>query len=229
MTGKSDKKPIGPGKGQKTREKIVALALHMAAQEGLGVLSIGILAKELKMSKSGLFVHFRSRENLESAVVERASLLFLDHVVVPIEEAGLEGIERVWALCDNWLSFVEKGVLPGGYFFSGAFSQCAGQKGPISMEITKIMREWINTLKEAVGGARNRGEFRWTVGAKRTAFELNSILVGEQWSYLMGYKNRGRVRSAILAKLGNVATDKIPAEAFDSVWAWRNYLAGKQT
>jgi AcrR family transcriptional regulator len=132
LTEKGDKRSIsGPTKGERTREEIVARALYMAAREGLGTLSIGTLAKELKMSKSGLFVHFGSKENLETAVVERASVLFFDHVLIPTEEEGLEGIERVWALCDLWLKFVENRVFPGAYFFSGAYLQCAGLSGSI--------------------------------------------------------------------------------------------------
>ena len=95
-----------PGKGSKTREQIVTQALHVAAYKGLGALTVGTLAEKLKMSKSGLFLHFGSKENLETAVVERAGDLFFSHVLVPIEEGDFEGIERVWALCDQWLDFV---------------------------------------------------------------------------------------------------------------------------
>jgi len=196
----------------------------MAALQGWAALSIGNLAKELRVSKSGLFVHFGSKENLEREVVEAADRLFFDHVLVPIEEAGLEGIERLWALCDNWLAFVENRILPGGYFFTGAFFQCAGQDGSVQGQITVIVREWFNTLKHAVDGARKNGEIPWTVEARRTAFELNGILIGAQWSYLLEDKDRKRARSAVLAKLGSLATDKIPARAFASLAAWREYL-----
>jgi AcrR family transcriptional regulator len=199
----------------------------MTALQGWAALSIGNLAKELRMSKSGLFVHFGSKENLEREVVEAADLLFFDHVLVPIEEAGLEGIERVWALCDNWLAFVENRILPGGYFFTGAFFQCAGQDGSVPGQIAEIVREWFNTLKHAVDGARKNGEIPWTVDARRTAFELNGILIGAQWSYVMEGKDRTRARSAVLAKLGSLATDKIPARAFASVGAWREYLESR--
>jgi AcrR family transcriptional regulator len=102
------------GQGKQTREEIVSRAMQIAAHKGLGALSIGSLAKQLNMSKSGLFVHFGSKESLEAAVVERAAGLFFSHVLLPADEEGLEGIERVWALCDDWLHFVEKGILPGG-------------------------------------------------------------------------------------------------------------------
>ena len=84
MTGKIDRRAVIGDKEPNTREEIVARALNIAAEKGLGALSIGGLAKELKMSKSGLFAHFGSKENLETAVVERARVLFFDHVLVPI-------------------------------------------------------------------------------------------------------------------------------------------------
>lgn len=213
-----------PGTGSQTREEIVTQALHIAAYKGLGALTIGTLAKKLKMSKSGLFLHFGSKENLEAAVVERADELFFSYVLPPAEEDGLEGIEQVWALCDHWLDFVEKGILPGGYFFTGAFFQCARQDGSIPRRIEQTMRKWLNALREAVDEARRRGEVHTTADARQTAFELNGLLLGAQCSYLMEHKDHMQARSVIVTKLGRLATDKIPARAFDSVRAWRKYL-----
>lgn len=201
-------------------------ALRLAAVKGLGGLSIGSLAQKLNMSKSGLFAHFGSKENLEIAVVERAGLLFFNHIL-PTEEDGLEGIERLWAVCENWLSFVEKGVLPGGYFFTGAFFQCAEQGGPIPRRITDIVRRWVSTLRDAVDGARSKGDFRSHVDARQTALELNGILIGVKCSYLLGHENRDSARSAILVKLATLATDEIPASAFESVKGWRDYLKSR--
>jgi AcrR family transcriptional regulator len=219
----------GPTRGSQTRQEIVDRALHIAAQEGLGALSIGRLAKELKISKSGLFVHFGSKETLESAVIERASLHFFDHIMVPIEEQGFEGIERVWALCDFWLEFVEHGKLPGGYFFTGAYFQCAGQSGSIARQIKKVARGWIDALWEALDQARRRDEVRRMTDAEQAAFELNSILIGAQWSYLMIHGDHTKARSAILAKLRDMATEEIPAHAFGSVKAWKGYLKHRGT
>src|SRR5437867_5166517 len=92
-------------KGKKTREAIIDCAMHIAASESLGAISIGRLAKELKMTKSGLFIHFGSKEKLEEAVVTRASEIFFGHVLGPAEDEVKAGIERLWALCDSWLQF----------------------------------------------------------------------------------------------------------------------------
>lgn len=227
LTGKIDRRAVIGDKEPSTREEIVARALNIAAVEGLGALSIGGLAKELKMSKSGLFAHFGSKENLETAVVERASVLFFDHVLVPIEERGLEGIERVWALCDSWLDFVEQGILPGGYFFTGAYFQCAGQSGSIPKQIKRVVRDWRDVLSKALDQARWRDEVRMAVEAEQVVFELNSILIGAQWSRLMTHTDHTDARSAILAKLASLATEEIPASAFESVGSWRSYLKNR--
>jgi AcrR family transcriptional regulator len=227
LTSKSDRKGVIGDKEPDTRDEIVARALNVAALEGLEALSIGGLAKELKMSKSGLFAHFGSKENLETAVVERARVLFFDHVLVPIEESRLEGIARVWALCDSWLDFVEQGILPGGYFFTGAYFQCAGRSGSIPRQIKRVVRDWRDVLWKALDQARWRDEVRMAVDAEQVAIELNSILIGAQWSQLMTHMNHTNARSAILAKLATLATEEIPASAFDSVGSWRIYLENR--
>ena len=214
----------GPAKGKKTQEEIIARAMRIAAVEGLGALSIGRLAKELRMSKSGLFVHFGRKEKLEMAVVERAYDIFNGRILLPAEEEVTPGIERLWALCDLWLEFVENRVLPGGYFFTGAFFVHARQDGSVSRQVREVVGEWLKALRQAVDGARHRSEIRMAVIAKRTAFELNSLLIGAQWSRLLDHLDHSKAHSAILAKLKSLATEKIPADAFDSVMAWRHYL-----
>ena len=176
------------------------------------------------MSKSGLFLHFGSKENLESAVVERASLHFFDHILVPIEEKGLVGIERVWALCDSWLDFVEQGKLLGGYFFTAAYFQCAWQSGPIPSQIKRVVRDWVHTLRQALNQARRSDEICRSVDAEQAAVELSGILIGAQWSQLLAHTEPTSSRSAILAKLRDLATEEIPTHAFASVNAWKAYL-----
>jgi AcrR family transcriptional regulator len=219
------KRPAGgPVKGRKTRETIVGRALHVAASEGLGAISIGRLAKDLHLSKSGLFIHFGSKEKLQVAVIERAGDIFSGHVLEPAEHVVEAGIERVWTLCDCWLEFVEHRVLPGDYFFSGAFLVYAEQHGLIAKRIRDVVGEWHKALRKAVNEARHHFELRMDVDAERTAFELNSLLLGAQWSRLLNHLDHSKARQAILAKLKSLATEKVPPDAFDSVMAWRHYL-----
>ena len=222
---KGRKRPAGaPVKGRKTREAIVQHALQLAASAGLGAISIGRLAEDLHMSKSGLFIHFGSKEKLQVAVIERAGDIFSGHVLDPAEHEVEAGIERVWVLCDHWLEFVEHRVLPGGYFFSGALFLHAEQHSLVARRIQDIAKNWVKALRGALDEARHRCELRMNVDAERTAFELNSLLIGAQWSRLLDHLDHSRARLAILAKLKSLATEKIPADAFDSVMAWRHYL-----
>src|SRR5215471_8818334 len=105
----SRKSRDGARKGVRTRENILQVAVNLASMEGLEGLTIGRLADELKMSKSGLFAHFGSREDLQLATVEMARQIFVEHVIRPamIEP---EGMPRLWALCDGWLGHVEQHV-----------------------------------------------------------------------------------------------------------------------
>jgi AcrR family transcriptional regulator len=224
LSRKVNKSTAAGDRGQETRERIVHQALQLAAVKGLGGISIGSLAQKLHMSKSGLFAHFNSKQNLQIAVIERARLLFFDHVVVPPEEAGLKGIERLWALCDRWLSFVENSMLPGGYFFTGAFFQCAGQEGAVSRQVTDIVRRWVDTLRVAVDEARSKSDLQSHVDAKQAALELNAILIGAHCSVLLRAGHQEWARSAILGKLAALATKEIPSSAFESLKRWRKYL-----
>src|SRR5881296_3937919 len=142
-------------RGKKTREAIIDCAMHIAASESLGAISIGRLAKDLHMSKSGLFIHFGSKEKLQVAIIERASDIFSGHVLEPAEHEVEAGIERVWTLCDYWLEFVEHRVLPGGYFFAGAFFVSAEQHSFIAQRIREVVNEWVKALRKAVNEARH--------------------------------------------------------------------------
>ena len=215
------------GKGQQTREAIVAQGLLIAAREGLGAISIGRLAKELRISKSGLFLHFGSKEKLELAVVEQARVQFLNHVQKRAQDDKLTGIERLWFLCDSWLDFVEHGAFPGGYFFTGVFFQTAKQNGPIPRFIRKAVRNWIDTLEEAVKQARSSEEITTDTDTREIAFELNSLLLGAQWSLLMTGRDYTNARFAVLSKFQSLAADEIPETAFGSVKAWKAYLANR--
>src|SRR5277367_7192465 len=94
------KKAGGASKGPETRRRILAHAMRVAASHGLAGLTIGRLARDLNMSKSGLFAHFRSKEVLELATISEAREVFTSQVLIP-STAGNDGIERLWILCDS--------------------------------------------------------------------------------------------------------------------------------
>ena len=211
-------------KGEATRQAIISRALKIASAEGLPALTIGHLAQDLKMSKSGLFAHFRSKRALELATIDRAREVFANEVLLPAEDLS-EGIGRLWNLCDLWLQHVEEQTFPGSYFFTGALFLCARQSGPVPDAIRGAAREWFTALKRAVEQAQKQGEIEREANAERTAFELNGLLVGAHWAHLLGDHDAfNETRAAVLHKLHPLATEEIPPKAFKSVRAFQGHL-----
>jgi AcrR family transcriptional regulator len=203
--------------------------MEIAAREGLAGLTIGRLAQGLGMSKSGLFAHFRSKRMLEMDTIHEARKLFTEQVLSPAALAN-EGIDRLWVLCDSWLAHIERKVFPGGYFFTGAFFECAERSGAIEEQFSRMAREWWETLGTAVRKAQEHKEINSSTDARRISFDLNGILIATYWVYLVEKDNKvfGEARAAIIAELKELATARIPASAFKSENAWKDYLKGKR-
>jgi AcrR family transcriptional regulator len=201
--------------------------MNIAAREGLAAVTIGRLAKELRMSKSGLIVHFGSKQALELATLETAKRVFVD-AVVRRAQAKRAGIERVWNFCDLWLQHIEQHVFAGPYFFTGAFLEYTDQRGPVAKAVTAIAQEWFNALSEAVEEAQDKGEINPKAGPKQITWELNGLLVGAHWAYLLRHGDCWRdARPALLRQLRTLATGEIPPSAFTSEGNWKKYLQGK--
>ena len=214
-------------RGELTRQAILTRALKVAAREGMAALTIGRLAEELQMSKSGLFAHFHSKRALELATLEMAREVFADAVLRPAL-ASRGGVERLWNLCDLWLQHIERRVFTGAYFFTGALFEYADRPGPIAEVITRVAREWFNTLRKAVQDAQEQGEINPGAKAKQVAWELNDRLVGTYWAFLLERGGHFReARIALLDRLQELATLEIPATAFESVRAWKDYMQRK--
>jgi AcrR family transcriptional regulator len=223
------KKSSAVSKGPETRKRILAHSMKVAASHGLAGLTIGRLARDLGMSKSGLFAHFRSKRVLELATINEARMVFNSQVLAPAT-FGNEGVEHLWILCDSWLAHIEHRVFPGGYFFTGAFFECAERSGAAEAEINAMAREWWNSLKNAVLKAQNRKEIDPAADARRVSFDLNGILMAAYWAFLVE-KNPGifgEGRNAVRAKLESLATGRIPVSAFKSENTWKEYLKGKR-
>jgi len=123
-------------KGQRTRASILQRAVDLASLEGLEGLTIGRLAEELKMSKSGLFAHFGSKEELQLAAIDAAGQRFIDVVVKPAIEAP-RGYPRLVAICNSWLDYVRRRVFPGGCFFAAASFEFDGRPGIVRDAVKK--------------------------------------------------------------------------------------------
>ena len=193
--------------GDRTRRAILESAVHIASAEGLEGLTIGRLATELSMSKSGLFAHFGSKEDLQVATVEAARAIFINEVIKPAFESP-EGLPRLWKLCDIWLSYVQKGVFRGGCFFAAVAAEFDSRPGPVRDRIAEIMKEWLAALRNAIVDAQNAEHLDKDIDATQLAFEFNSLELGANWAYQLygDPKAFARAREAIRERLSRHAT-----------------------
>ncbi|HEY6249101.1 MAG TPA: TetR/AcrR family transcriptional regulator, partial [Candidatus Angelobacter sp.] len=198
-------------KGVRTRENILQVAVNLASMESLEGLSIGRLADELKMSKSGLFAHFGSREELQLATVEMARQIFVERVIRPALAAP-EGAPRLWALCDAWVRYVERPVFPGGCFFAAASFEFDSRPGMVRDRIAAAVKQWLATLTRAVEEAIKAGHLKANIDPNRFAFEIKSIGVGAHSDYQLtdDRKAMGKARSIVRDRIHAVATPSCP-------------------
>ena len=157
-------------KGAQTRNQILDQALRLASETGLDGLSIGNLAARVGMSKSGLFAHFSSKDNLEVAVLDEAARRFVDLVVSPALREP-RGAPRVRALLDRWLTWVRQDFMPGGCIFLAAAVELDDRPGPARERLVEAQRDWLETLAQAVRIAQKEGHFRGDLDAEQFAFE----------------------------------------------------------
>ena len=169
-------------KGQRTRASILEVAAALATEEGLDPLSIGRLAEATGMSKSGLFAHFGSKEELQLATVEHAAKLFVAEVIDPARSAP-KGLARVWALCDHMIGYSERQVFPGGCFFAATSFEYNNRPGPVRDRIESMIRSWLSYLEHAVEQAQEAGELDPKVSAREIAFQLDAFAQASNAQY----------------------------------------------
>jgi AcrR family transcriptional regulator len=169
-------------KGDRTRASILERAVDLASLEGLEGLTIGRLADDLSMSKSGLFAHFGSKEDLQLATIDSARLRFVEEVVRPALKFE-RGYPRLMAICRGWLRYVQRQVFPGGCFFAAASFEFDGRPGPVRNAIAAAMDEWMATLEKAVRMAKDEGHLEASVDPAQLAFELNAFFFGANFAW----------------------------------------------
>jgi AcrR family transcriptional regulator len=173
------------GKGELTRQAILDRAVGLASAVGLEGLSIGRLADELDLSKSGLFAHFGSKEALQVQVLERAAERFIDVVVRPALQAP-RGEPRVRALFEKWSAWPQAVPQPGGCLFVAASVELDDRPGPARDLLVKLQKDWLDTLAGAVRIAVAEGHFKPAVEPEQFAFEMYAVmLMGHQASRLL--------------------------------------------
>jgi AcrR family transcriptional regulator len=169
-------------KGQRTRNSILEAAAALATEDGLEPLSIGRLAEATSMSKSGLFAHFGSKEELQLATVDYAATLFVAEVIDPARSAP-KGLARIWALCDHMIGYAERQVFPGGCFFAATSFEFNNRPGPVRDRIQEMIRSWLSYLEHAVEQAQEVGELDPNASAREVAFQLDAFAQASNAQY----------------------------------------------
>ncbi len=185
-------------KGLLTRQAILERSAALASVEGLGGLSIGRLAEALGMSKSGLFTHFKSKEELQLATIDAASAIYVEEVIEPAL-AVPAGLARLHRLCENFISYVERGVFPGGCFFAAAMAEFDAREGPLRDRIAESQRQWLEMLERMARDAQQQGQLPPGVDPAQLAYELESVMLTANW-YVHLFDDRthlDRARAAV--------------------------------
>ena len=161
--------------GERSRNAILREAGQLATVEGISGLSIGRLAEAVGMSKSGLFAHFGSKEELQVATIEMARGVFTEQVIEPAL-AFPTGLERLRQLGENFLRYVEGGLYPGGCFFASVAAEMAMRPGPVRDGAVQVLDEFSRQIEKAVRDAQAEGAIDPSEDAEQLAFELDAYL-----------------------------------------------------
>jgi AcrR family transcriptional regulator len=164
-------------KGASTRDAVLGHALALASEVGLEGVTIGTLAERAKMSKSGLFAHFDSKEALQIAVLDEAVGRFVEYVVAPALRRK-RGEPRLRALLENWFAWANADFMPGGCVFVASIAELDDRPGPVRDRLASSQRDWLETLATAIRIAIEEGHFRADVDAPQLAQEFLTLAYG---------------------------------------------------
>ena len=175
--------------------------------EGIEGLSIARLAAAVGLSKSGLFAHFRSKEELQLATIETADQIFRTEVIAPALGVPA-GIARLRALCDEFLAHLERGVFPGGCFFASVAAEVDTHPGPVRDRALALVDEWVGQLETAAREAQAEGSVKPDEDPMQIAFELDAyvLLANAQYVASGDASALDRARQAVERLLSSVAT-----------------------
>jgi AcrR family transcriptional regulator len=161
-------------KGQQTRDRILDTAFRLAARDGIEGLSLGGLAGELGMSKSGLFAHFGSKEELQLEMLRTAADRFVAKVLLPSFRES-RGLPRIKALAENWRRWATDPSLPGGCIFVAASAELDDRDGPVRAYVVEQQRALLDAIARAARIAIEEGHFRRELDVQQFAFEFQGI------------------------------------------------------
>lgn len=171
-------------RGDRTRSAILESAAILSSIEGLEGLSIGRLADHLGMSKSGLYAHFRSKEELQLAAVRTAEAMYEQALVVPALEEPT-GIARVLRFADLYADYIRDGPFPGGCFFIAAAIDPARNRGPVKEALAATQAELLDFVAEEIDTAQSLGQVPAGVAPRELAFAVDALLTGADLNFLL--------------------------------------------
>lgn len=166
-------------KGQQTKQVIIDAALGLAEQIGLEGLSIGALAEVTRMSKSGVFAHFGSREELQISVIREYYARFADEVFFPAMNQA-RGLPRVRALFANWMKRVAVEIQSGCIFISGAV-EFDDRPGSVRDALASSVQAWLAALHRAVVQAKEQGQLNQDADEEQMAFEIHGLILAAHY------------------------------------------------
>ncbi|OUL31358.1 TetR/AcrR family transcriptional regulator [Nostoc sp. 106C] len=171
-------------KGQSSRATILLTAAKLATTKGLSGLSLGDLATEIGMSKSGLYAHFKSKEELELATIETAAEIFDNEVIQPAMRA-LAGTDRLKAVVNSFVSHLERKVFPGGCFFASVAAELDTRPGPARDRVVEVLGKWLTLLRQCILEAQDLGQIDPNAEVAQVVFEIEAMLLAANFLFVM--------------------------------------------
>ncbi len=174
--------------GIASRDAILHAAAALATTKGFAGLSFGELADQLGMSKSGLYAHFGSKEELELAIIQTAIDIFQDDVVTHINAAP-PGLARLRTLADSFLSHVRRRVFPGGCFFAALAAELDTRPGRARDQVAAVGSQWLSLIDQCLREAVERREISPRTDRPQAVFELDAMLLAANYMFVMQQDN----------------------------------------
>jgi AcrR family transcriptional regulator len=193
--------------GERSRGAILGEATRLATVEGIEGLSIGRLAHAVGMSKSGVYAHFGSKEELQLATVEAAESLFAGQVIQPTADAPT-ALGRLRLLVEGYLGYLEAETFPGGCFFASALCEMDMQPGLVRDRLVALHEDWRARLESAVRDAQDEGAIDSAEDAAQLTFEIEAVLLLANVQYVVARAPEPieRARRAIDRRLAPMVT-----------------------
>jgi AcrR family transcriptional regulator len=171
--------------GMRTRRAILLEAVSLATVEGLEGLSIGELAKALGISKSGLYAHFGSKQELQLATIDEAERIFNLEVIDPSMAVPEEGLPRLIAMCDLYLEHLRRRTFPGGCFFASAVLEMGTRPGPVKERVSAFQQRFSGLILQYAQQAQELGQLPADEDVRLLVFELNGIILAANANFVM--------------------------------------------